>query len=344
MRQYAIHPFAFPTTVAFVDDSRSFLESVALGLNANLAFKLFDSPFSALVELNGCAAMPPMVQDFFSLYRYRGEASDAQHVVNVNLDKIHREVHNDQRFEQISVVVVDFDMPDMNGLEFCRNIKNEAVRKILLTGIADEQVAVQAFNEGIIDRFIRKQYPDAMARLNAAIGELQVSYLQQIEDALLRLLAVGSHMFLFDPIFAQRFGEIRAELKIVEHYLSCVPDGVLMLDMSGIAYLLIVKTEEMMRSHYEIADELAAPADLLRRLSSRRYIPYFWQTGGEYSPEYDDWKSLLYPATEIKGIGDCWYCYAVVKNPAGLNLKSVLSYGDYLDQLDSADRLEKRGA
>lgn len=338
MRPYAIPPFFFPTTVAFVDDSKSFLESIALGLNSRLAFRQFDSPFSALIALNGSTPMPPMVEDFFSLYRHRGECNYAHHVVDVNLDKIHREVHNEQRFEQISVVVVDYDMPDMNGLDFCRNIKNPAVKKVLLTGKADEQIAVQAFNEGIIDRFIRKQYPDAMSRLNSAITELQASYLQQLEDALLKVLAVGSHMFLFDPVFAQRFNEIRTELNIVEHYLSCMPDGVLMLDMSGTAHLLIVQTEEMMRGHYEIADEQAAPEDLLRQLSSRRFIPYFWKTSGNYSPEYDDWESYLYPASEFKGKDDGWYMYTVVKNPAAFNLKHVFSYNDYLDQLDSEGR------
>lgn len=342
MKPYAIQPFFFPTTVAFVDDSASFLASLTLRLDSQLAFRLFDSPFAALVALNGAAAVPPMVEQFFSLYRHRGEASYARHVIDVNLDKIHREVHNEQRFEQISVVVVDYDMPEMDGLEFCRNLRNPAIKKILLTGKADEQIAVRAFNEGIIDRFIRKQDSEVMTLLNRAIAELQQAWFGELEHMLADALAVGSHLFLRDPDFAQRFEEIRRELGIVEHYLSCTPDGILMLDMRGAAHLLIVQTDDMMQAHCEIAYDQNAPDELLDELRSGRTVPYFWKTAGNYSPMYEDWRACLHPATEFKGKD--WYLYTVVKNPAAFNLKYVLAYGDYLEQLDAELRKGAPGA
>ncbi|SDI12882.1 response regulator [Propionivibrio dicarboxylicus] len=338
MTPYAIPPFYFPTTVAFIDDSPSFLESIALGLDSRLAYRKFDSPFSALVALNGATPALAIGEDLLSIYQHRGECSQAHHVIDINLDKIHRVVHNEQRFEQISVVVIDYDMPEINGLELCRGIRNPAVKKILLTGKADEQVGIQAFNEGIIDRFIKKQYPDAIARLNTAIADLQMEYLRQLQDALMHMLAVGSHVFLFDRMFAARFQEICKELNIVEHYLSCTPDGLLLLDTTGSAHLLIVQTEAMMRSHFEIADELGAPKELLQQLSSRHHIPYFWKTSGDYSPAYDDWKSCLYPAHEFTGQNGDNYLYTVINSPSAFNLKYIHSYGDYLDQLDAEAR------
>ncbi|WP_319244703.1 response regulator [uncultured Propionivibrio sp.] len=338
MKPYAIPPFCFPTTVAFIDDNRSFLESIALGLDSRLAFRKFESPFSALVALNGAPPTPSIDEELLSIYRHRGECSQSHHVIDVNLDRIHRVVHDEQRFEQISVVVVDYDMPEINGLELCRSIKNPAIRKILLTGKADEQVGIHAFNEGIIDRFIKKQYPDAIARLNTAIADLQKEYLQQLQDALIHMLAVGSHAFLFDRMFALRFQDICKELDIVEHYLSCAPDGLLLLDSSGSAHLLVVQTEAMMRSHVEIADELGAPNELLRQLSNRRHIPYFWKTSGDYTPDYDDWESCLYPAQEFTGQNGDWYLYAVIRAPSAFNLKYIHSYSDYLDQLDAEAR------
>lgn len=336
MKPYAIPPFFFPTTVAFVDDSATFLANLSLQLDSRLAFRLFHSPFSALSALNGTDAAPPMVEQFFSLYRHRGETSYAHHVIDVSLEMIHREVHNEQRFEQTSVVVVDYDMPEIDGLEFCRSIRNPSVKKILLTGKADEQVAVRAFNEGLIDRFIRKQDADAVSALNRAIGDLQQAYFRQIEHVLSDALAVGSHLFLRDPEFARRFEEVKRELGIVEHYLSCMPDGLLMLDMSGTAYLLIVQTEDMMRGHYEIAYDLDAPEELLAELCNGQSVPYFWKTRGNYTPVYEDWRTCLYPATEFKGRD--WYLYTSVKNPEAFNLKYVVSYGDYLERLDGGER------
>lgn len=336
MKSYAIQPFHFPTTVAFIDDSPQFLSNLSLQLDFRLAFRLFHSPFAALIALNGASAVPPLVERFFSLYRHRGDASYTHHVIDVSLDMIHREVHNERRFEQVSVVVVDYDMPEIDGLEFCRSLKNPAIKKILLTGKADEQLAVRAFNERTIDRFIRKQDPDVISVLNRTIAELQQEHFHHIEHMLSDALAVGSHLFLRDPDFAQRFDEIRKNLGIVEHYLSCTPDGILMLDMSGAAHLLIVQTEQMMQGHYEIAHDQEAPEELLDQLRSGRSLPYFWKTAGNYSPIYEDWQACLHPATEFKGRD--WYLYSLVKNPGAFNLKYVYPYGDYLERLDREAR------
>lgn len=336
MKPYVIQPFYFPTTVAFVDDSLPFLANLGLQLDSSLAFRMFHSPFAAMVALNGTAAAPPMVDKLFSLYRHRGDTSCAHHVIDLSLDMIHREVHNERRFEQVSVVVVDYDMPEINGIEFCKSLKNPAIKRILLTGKADEQLAIRAFNDRTIDRFIRKQDANAMDMLNQAIQDLQKEYFEQIENMLSEALAVGSHMFLRDPDFGERFDEIRKQLGIVEHYLSYTPDGILMLDMAGVAHLLIVQTEEMLRGCHEIAFDLDAPEELLEELRSGQSIPYFWKTAGNYSPEYEDWQAYLHPATEFKGKE--WYLYTVVKNPDAFNMKYVVTYADYLEKLDRDTR------
>lgn len=336
MKPYAIQPFYFPTTVMFVDDSADFLANLSLQLDSHLAFRLFQSPFEALLALNGAGAAPPLVENFFSLYRQHEEAGAAHHVIDVRLDMIHREVHNERRFEQVAVAVIDYDMPEIDGLEFCRSIRNPAVKKILLTGKADEGLAVRAFNQGIIDRFVRKQEADVMAKLNLAIGDLQQAYFCQVERMLSDALAVGSHAFLRDPAFAAHFREIRDRLGIVEYYLSCTPDGMLMLDAAGVPWLLIVQTEAMMQAHFEIAYDQAAPDELLAALRSGLAIPYFWQTGGNYAPIYEDWRACLHPATEFQG--EDWYLYALVKSPAAFNRKYIVPYGEYLDRLDAAGR------
>lgn len=57
-----------------------------------------------------------------------------------------------------AVIVSDMNMPGMNGIEFlarARQIAPESVR-IMLTGVADLQVAINALNEGHIFRFLTK--------------------------------------------------------------------------------------------------------------------------------------------------------------------------------------------
>ena len=67
------------------------------------------------------------------------------------LDTIHRE-------GPFSVVVTDYCMPEMNGIEFLsevRKVAPESVR-MLLTGSADLNAAIQAVNQGNIFRFLTK--------------------------------------------------------------------------------------------------------------------------------------------------------------------------------------------
>ena len=336
MKPCAIQPFYFPTTVVFVDDSRTFLSNLCLNLDPGLAYRQFESPFVALIEVNEASTAPPVIGELFSLYRHRNDTDPSRHVIDLRLDMIHREMYNERRFEQVSTVVVDYDMPNINGLEFCRQLKSRAIKKVLLTGKADEQMAVRAFNEKTIHRFIRKQDSDVMAQIDRAIAELQLEYFEQIQQILSDTLAVGTHLFLFDPEFAQRFAQIRQELGIVEHYLSCTPDGILMLDTFGTLYLLIVQTEEMVRAQYEIAFDQQAPEALLKRMRSGNYVPYFWKTAGHYTPTYKNWSACLHPATELKG--HTWYSYAVIKHPRAYSRKHIRSYQAYLAHLD--DKLQ----
>lgn len=332
MSPYQIPPFYFPTTVMFVDDSIDFLANLSLQLDPGLAFQLYDSPVNALVMLNGASNPTTPIERLFSRYHDTEDLPLTHHVIDVNMDKIHREVYNEFRFEQVSVAVVDYDMPSIDGIEFCRNIKNPAIKKVLLTGKADEKIAVQAFNQGIIDRFILKQDKDVISILNQAIAELQRAYFSQTERMLADALAIGKHAFLRDPLFAGKFREICDTLQIVEFYLCCEPDGMLMLDADGASSLLIVPNEDAQLGQYEIAYEQGAPQALLDALKSNQVVPYFWQSGGHYVPECLDWRAFLYPATEFKGTR--WYCYTIVKNPQLFKTHTVLSYRNFLDELD----------
>jgi CheY-like chemotaxis protein len=332
-----IRPFSFPTTVAIVDDSPDFLANLSLMLDPMLAFRMFDSPAEALAALNSEAATAPGPEQFFSVYQHREEHSFDHHVIDLNIARIHREVFNDRRFERYSVVVVDYDMPEIDGLEFCRRLgRCSAVRKVLLTGKADEKVAVQAFNEGIIHRFVLKQDPKATTLLQELIREMQEDYFKNIERMMEDALNIGPLHFLRDPFFAEVFRKICADLKIVEFYLCSSPDGILLLDGDGTVTLLLICNDEAMRMHYEVAFDNAAPAALLDELIKGNVVPYFWRSRGLYSRQYFDWRSYVHPALECNGLQR--YRYALVKDARGLLLPPVFSFHDYLKQLDETGR------
>lgn len=332
MKLNHIPPFYFPTMVMFVDDSTDFLFNLSLQLDAMLAFRLYNSPVDALRHLNSADGdrVPPPA-DCYSPYQNCDQLSLTHQVIDIDLDKIAREVHNPFRFQQVSVVVVDYHMPGIDGLEFCQRIENPAVKKVLLTGKADEKVAVQAFNEGLIDRFIQKQDADAIPNLNRAITQLQWAYFQQVGQQLVDTLAPRSHAFLRDGAFAGLFRRLCAEMGAVEFYLRSVPEGLLLFDANAQPSLLIVQTGEDLAAFDAV---YGAPEEegVLAGEGGARKVRHFWEDRDVHGQALGNWQTCEFPAQEFRGRSH--YYYALVSEPPGIAASPVLSYRSFIEQLD----------
>ena len=332
MTRVPVHPYYYPTTVGFVDDNAGFLANLSLQLDTQLAFRFFASAEQALAAIERVPVNTTTIDRFLRRYDDRPDKSDTQELIAMRIDAIAQQVLNGKRFECVSVMVVDYDMPGMDGLEFCRRVANPAIRKIMLTGKADEHLAVAGFNEGIIDRFIRKQDPDAIPTLNQAIAELQDTYLRHTQRTVIDTLALSEYRFLGDPAFAMKASEIFGQLGIVEHYISAHPSGLLMLDSAAKPYLLAVYTEDALRGTREIAAELRAPPAFFAEIDARRSVPYFWESDGLFPTGCESWQGHMYPSFVVGGQET--YTCALIENPAGLDLGAIVAYAEYLDQLD----------
>ncbi len=100
-----------------------------------------------------------------------------------------------------SVIVADMGMPGMNGIQFLSKVKEitpDSVR-IMLTGNADQQTAMDAINEGNIFRFLTKPcQPEVITKvLTAGIGQYR---LITAEKELLEKTLNGSVKVLTDVL------------------------------------------------------------------------------------------------------------------------------------------------
>ena len=70
--------------------------------------------------------------------------------------------------KEIDVVVSDHLMPSMNGLSFLKQVKNlyPDIIRVLLTGHADLQMAIEAINEGEVFRFLTKPWNELDLKVN----------------------------------------------------------------------------------------------------------------------------------------------------------------------------------
>ena len=89
-----------------------------------------------------------------------------------------------------AVIVSDLRMPGMDGIQFLTRVREEAPDsvRIMLTGFADMQTAIQAVNEGNVFRFLTKPCePDTLARtLTMGLGQyrLVMAERQLLEETL----------------------------------------------------------------------------------------------------------------------------------------------------------------
>lgn len=326
-----VYPYYYPTTSIFVDDDRDFLLNFSLQLDERLSYYLYDSPQKAQNYIYKQGVFHER-KGLFNIQEL-GNVLVKNPIVTLSVMDIYKEIYNKQRFSEISVVVVDFAMPGMDGVEFCRRLENTAIKKILLTGRADERTAIDAFNEGVIDRFVRKSDAVVVETINRSILELQQTYFKESAELLQKALSAHAFKFLNDKDFSEYFHRVCKEHDIVEYYLLGNPKGFLLLDSAAKPFLLLALSSEAMKIHYEIALDEKAPSSLLDVLREGKQVPYFWQTDGYYQKTLEHWEQSLYPAETIEG-KERYHCAFIENPPFKLQTDKIHSYKKHLEELD----------
>lgn len=320
-----------PTTTVLIDDNKQFLEITAAELLAeNYTSQYYDDPKSALHFLNDIYKSNPFINRCLSNIE---ESFADHHTIDFDFRKIHHEIYNSQRFNEITSVVADYSMPVLDGLQFCRDIKNESIGKILLTGEAGKELAVDAFNEGTIDKFIMKNAHDAIETLVVSIEKLKIKYFLQLSDLAVRRVGSGVLACLQDLAFVNLIDKICRDNKLFEYYLLDEQGSFLMLDIKGNPYWLIVKNDQEMDSlcHYAMEAEDTS-TEVIELLKTRKMVPYF-HTDADLQTPPSKWKSYMHLATKLQG--NQIYYYAFVKDPKAYHLDTakIFSYQKYIQHL-----------
>ncbi len=89
----------------------------------------------------------------------------------------------------VDVAVADYVMPKMNGIQFlgrAKQLQPEATR-ILLTGYADKQSAIQAINEVGLFHYLEKPWENAQLLLVIQNGIERAQLLRQLRDKIAEL-------------------------------------------------------------------------------------------------------------------------------------------------------------
>lgn len=317
----------FPTRTLFVDDSSEFLEGLSLNFSSeNRSYKYMKSAKSALDLLNQAN------QEFFWYKRYLRNLEEEElekKLVEFNISDFYRQMFNKSRFKIITTVVVDYDMPEMDGLTFCEKITNPNIFKIMLTGAADKNVALEAYDRGLIQAFIPKQEEQVYTLLAERIKKGTDNYFANLSNVIFMGLEREKHnAFMKDNNFADFFKKLLQENDISEFYLAEGTGSYVLLNRNGEIDIFNLMPEEDVNQLYEEAQEHKVSKKELELLKNREKVVYTFGLEAQVNNKVVPLMKKFEDAKEIT-IGNEKYYY-VYKNK--IKTPSIVTFRNFLKQ------------
>jgi len=302
-----------PTTTVAIDDDVNFLN--VLTEHSGVADCIgYQCPHKAIDALQN--------KNPFESILSRVLINDHDMVCKTNIHQLHEEIYSEKRFNAVSVIIVDYYMDAMNGIDVCEKLAHHPAKKILLTGGNDkEKIAVEAFNKGIIHQFVNKADPKFPILLKQKIKQLQIAYFKDLTTQLLP----SNHMInsvIENPNYQKIFQHIQSSIK--EYYLLDNFGSYLFLAENGKPTWLVIKHKSDIDDFVNLTLHQDGEHAWIKILSHYKKIPFFF-TEEDFQQPVEVWHEYLHPANPIKGLND--YYYAVidghVKN--NINHKNLIS-------------------
>lgn len=236
-----------PSALVFLDDETPYLEMLAIVLPRDWCIRFHTRKRDYLAQVRAQSQQweddVAMHQDIISQW-YQGTPLPGL-VLNYWRSQQHR-------YGLPSIAVVDYAMPAATGLEVLQVSPPWPPYRVLLTGKADEHIAVAAFNEGLIDRYVTKQHPDLVQQLIGALRQHYNAPMDFHEGIWRNVLRRSQQQALQDRAVQQALQDWLKRHECVEYVVLPEPFGLLALDAHGLAHWL----------QFEMHKDLAAAVDL----------------------------------------------------------------------------------
>ena len=299
----------FPTTVVTIDDNVNFLDSLSDILSSrNITVKSFSDPIEGLNFINENAANNSLA--FSDLTASGDETTSDWQSILLNVNKVHEQIYDESRFSKISAVLIDYSMPGIDGIDLCSRILDPNIQKVLLTGVADEKVAINAFNDGYINRYVRKSSTNIVADVLQGINRSVHQYFSIYTSDLMKHLPAKDINNFKDPIFANFFYGTCLNRDYIEYYMLDTFGSYLFLRQDGRASLLSMMPESEIDRIIEIGVDSEEMSDeVLLGLRSHEYMLVLHDRTGALPP-ISEWDKYMRPARRLEGYQTYYFSFA----------------------------------
>jgi CheY-like chemotaxis protein len=293
--------FYFPTTICWIDDNQDFLNATNTLFTHEYNSVAFVDSKEALNFLNDYSS--PFSAINFTREFIESDVFDTRNhlPVDINISEIIKLANNSSVRHEISIIVVDNNMPNLRGIDICKQLKDAAYKKILLTGETSHEEVINAFNDGLIDKYIPKNIA-VPEKLESTIQNLTRQFFVEKTKNLLAHLETSRLTPLSDPIFIEFFYNWCSLNNITEFYLINKNGSYLTKNKDGKTIYLIIMSEHAKKEFVSLNDEFASDKNMmLDEISAGKVIPFFGLDKESWEVSYDEWDKYAYPAKIISG-------------------------------------------
>lgn len=291
--------YYYPTKAVIIDDKKSFLES--------LEFISIDG-----IEIDSVLGPLEFMQAGFDYLR-----ADVNFDIKVtesgeiNTTWSGRSIYKELKAKQVSVVVCDYEMPEMCGIDLLKSINSTLVKKILITGSENEEVVIKAFNDKVIDAFIKKSDPYFHEKLMEMIKRSVYSSFAEITyQEMIFLHKLYPDAVLFKKGFEEFLG---LQLKMHgsnEFYIIGANGEILFYDKYGNEKKLMMTHDGIIDTYKTVAIENGAPDNILENFNDKSRVPFFSKED-ETKLEFEEWNTIFH-AYDTVSLGSQKYYYKIL--------------------------------
>lgn len=255
-----VNLFRFPLNITVVDDDIDYLDLVQQHLK-DITLTTYNSPVNAITNIR---PIHINVKDFLE-----DKFIGAQDLNYKNIENFVKCSKNAQ-----GILIVDYDMPEMNGIELFSKYNDPNLIKILLTNTYSIEGAVDALHDKLISHYLPKE---RIGILLDVINKLQDRLFTDLTHQIISFLDTNSLSFLFDKDYIYLFNSICEQYKVTKYHI---------LNSYGHYYLENIK-DKFIFSIYNSNDLLEIAKDVTESekfgVEQGHLIPsYFSNEGTEY--------------------------------------------------------------
>lgn len=223
--------------------------------------------------------------------------------IKYNLTNLKNRLNDSKKENEISVMVVDYDMLTIDGLSFCKQINkiNPNIYKIFLTGAAEKDEVIEAMQERLIDFYISKSDKNLIDKLKGAVSRGKKEYFKRICKNLYNiLLNKDIYKSYIDNIKYIEFMERQMSRESVEEYCLIEDIGSYLIKEQNKEIVIILADEEKQKGVVEYLKDMIDEKLEQEILEGSKIFDHYSlgkaKLSGYKSVMYDQY---IYPYTKI---------------------------------------------